>query len=72
MGGANMKKDQYRDSTSLDNSNKDTNLLIECTLIGGLLPYSKNLWNNEEAILKIATGIIEQRHMVEPFKTAKP
>ena len=56
-------------------------LMIECILIGGLLPFmtilyrgrriqayfARNLWENHTAILDLAIEIVEARHSIHPF-----
>lgn len=72
-------------ANSLFFNNKDTKLRIECTLALGIIPmfeviyqnrkitgfFDKSIWNDKEAIIKMAQSIIEARHKVQPFKIAK-
>jgi len=58
------------------------NLVIECTLIGGLLPlmvvyyqnrkitssFERKIWNDRKAIEQLAKEILEQCHTSKPFK----
>lgn len=64
-----------------DGQGKDTQLTINCTLIGGVLPmfeifyqnrkitgfFNRSIWNNEKAITELAKNVIDARHEVEPF-----
>ena len=57
-------------------------LKIECTLIGGLIPmfeinyqnrvikgfFSRSIWKDKKAIIKMAENVVEARHRVKPFQ----
>ena len=78
----NKKKKAGHTGTGNNNSNKDSNLLIEVRLIGGLLPYYKITFQNriiedcypkafaeiKKAIINLSTEIIKKTHIDEPKK----